>query len=151
MNYKKKVLVLVIFLIITSQIILLVNNNQKTSLRFFIWKFQELNIGKLISISFVSGLVISSILNQTQSNNLIPYIHRKETVESDENNESIINENSFDSAEIPPQRDIRDTQPTISVNYRVIKKNRENNFKDNNEISRDSDSNDEWGSNEAEW
>ena len=151
MNYKKKVLVLGIFLIITFQIILLINNTQKTSLRFFIWKFQELNIGKLVSISFVSGLVFSSILNKTQSNNFIPNIQRKETVESDEISDSIINENSFDSSEIPPQRDIRDTQPTISVNYRVIKKNRENSFEDNNEISRDSDSNDEWGSNGAEW
>ena len=151
MNYKKKGLVLGIFLIITIQIILVINNNQKTSIRFFIWKIQELSIGKLVSLSFISGLVISSILNKTKSNNFIPNSSRKEDLESDVYNDSIINENSFDSSEIPPQRDIRETQPTISVNYRVIKKNRDNGFKDNNEISKDSDSKDDWGNNEAEW
>ena len=151
MNYKKKALVLGIFLIITIQIILVINNNQKTSIRFFIWKIQELSIGKLVSLSFISGLVISSILNKTKSSNFIPNASRKEDIEGDLYNDSIINENSFDSSEIPPQRDIRETQPTISVNYRVIKKNRDNGFKDNNEISKDSDSKDDWGNNEAEW
>ena len=151
MNYKKKGLVLGIFLIITIQIILVINNNQKTSIRFFIWKIQELSIGKLVSLSFISGLVISSILNKTKSSNFIPNASRKEDIEGDLYNDSIINENSFDSSEIPPQRDIRETQPTISVNYRVIKKNRDNGFKDNNEISKDSDSKDDWGNNEAEW
>ena len=151
MNYKKKGLVLGIFLIITIQIILVINNNQKTSIRFFIWKIQELSIGKLVSLSFISGLVISSILNKTKSSNFIPNASRKEDIESDLYNDSIINENSFDSSEIPPQRDIRDTQPTVSVNYRVIKKNKDNGFSDNNEISKESDSKDDWGNNEAEW
>mgnify|MGYP001252161269 CR=1 FL=1 len=31
--------------------------------------------------------------------------------------------------EMPPQRDIRDAQPTISVNYRVIKNTEESNIK----------------------
>ena len=31
--------------------------------------------------------------------------------------------------EMPPQRDIRDAQPTISVNYRVVKNMEDNNFK----------------------
>ena len=151
MNYKKKGLVLGIFLIITIQIILVINNNQKTSIRFFIWKIQELSIGKLVSLSFISGLVISSILNKTKINNLIPNASRKEDLEGDLYNDSKINENSFDSSEIPPQRDIRDTQPTVSVNYRVIKKNKDNGFSDNNEISKESDSKDDWGNNEAEW
>ena len=151
MNYKKKGLVLGIFLIITIQIILVINNNQKTSIRFFIWKIQELSIGKLVSLSFISGLVISSILNKTKSSNFIPNASRKEDIEGDLYNDSIINENSFDSSEIPPQRDIRDTQPTVSVNYRVIKKNKDNGFSDNNEISKESDSKDDWGNNEAEW
>ena len=151
MNYKKKGLVLGIVLIITIQIILVINNNEKTSLRFFIWNIRDLSIGKLVSMSFISGLVISSILNKTKNSNFIPNASRKEDIEGDLYNDSIINENSFDSSEIPPQRDIRETQPTISVNYRVIKKNRDNGFKDNNEISKDSDSKDDWGNNEAEW
>ena len=31
--------------------------------------------------------------------------------------------------EMPPERDLRDTQPTISVNYRVIKNKAENETK----------------------
>ena len=30
---------------------------------------------------------------------------------------------------MPPQRDVRDAQPTISVNYRIIKNNTENDYK----------------------
>ena len=32
------------------------------------------------------------------------------------------------NVEMPPQRDIRDAQPTISVNYRVIKNTEDNNL-----------------------
>ena len=33
------------------------------------------------------------------------------------------------NVEMPPQRDIRETQPTISVNYRVVKNMNDNNLK----------------------
>ena len=52
MNNKKKNLIL-IFLVLSIQILLLVNNKQKTSFRYFIWKIQEVSIGRLILISFV--------------------------------------------------------------------------------------------------
>jgi len=35
------------------------------------------------------------------------------------------------NVEMPPQRDIRETQPTISVNYRVVKNMNDNNLKKN--------------------
>ena len=63
--FKKKYLLLTLFLIIIFQILLYTNNNQKTSFRYFKWTLQEVSIGKLISISFFSGLFISSLLSTT--------------------------------------------------------------------------------------
>jgi len=63
--FKKKYLLITIFLIIILQILLYTNNNQKTSFRYFKWSLQEVSIGKLISISFFSGLFISTLLNTT--------------------------------------------------------------------------------------
>ena len=65
MIFKKKFLLLTLFLIIIFQILLYTNNNQKTSFRYFKWTLQEVSIGKLISISFFSGLIISTLLNTT--------------------------------------------------------------------------------------
>ena len=70
MNNKKKILILIIFLIVSIQILLLINNRQKTSFRYFIWNIQEVTIGRLIFISFISGLFMSSILNTTLSDNI---------------------------------------------------------------------------------
>ena len=63
--FKKKYLLLTLFLIIIFQILLYTNNNQKTSFRYFNWTLPELSIGKLISISFFSGLFVSTLLNTT--------------------------------------------------------------------------------------
>ena len=51
-----------------------------------------------------------------------------------------------------PERDLRDTQPTISVNYRVIKNNEENDLKkDKNQKPDKSQYEDDWRNNESEW
>ena len=117
MIFKKKFLLLTLFLIIIFQILLYTNNNQKSSFRYFKWTVQEISIGKLISISFFSGLILSTLLNTTIRSS------KKNTFEKiEENYEPINNEEDIKSnTEMPPQRDIRDVQPTISVNYRVVK------------------------------
>ena len=48
----------------------------------------------------------------------------KESYEPQNNNEDIKS-----NLEMPPQRDVRDVQPTISVNYRVVKNTEKNNLK----------------------
>ena len=60
---KKKYLLLTLFLIIIFQILIYTNNNQKTSFRYFKWTLQEVSIGKFISVSFFSGLFVSTLLN----------------------------------------------------------------------------------------
>ena len=52
---------------------------------------------------------------------------------------------------MPPQRDIRDTQPTISVNYRVVKNTEENNFKGVGDYSNSTDNKDDWDYDDNDW
>ena len=146
--FKKKYLLLILFLIIIFQILLYTNNNQKTSFRYFKWTIQEVSIGKLISISFFSGLVISNLLNTT----IISNSFRKNAVENVEDNFSSQNNDEVmeSNVEMPPQRDIRETQPTISVNYRVVK-NIDNNFKKEQNYSNSPDNDDDWDNENYEW
>ena len=119
MIFKKKFLLLTFFLIINIQILIYTNNNQKTSFRYFKWTIQEVSIGKLISISFFSGLFVSTLLNTT----ITSTSYRKNTFENVED-DFVSQDNEEDiepNIEMPPQRDIRETQPTISVNYIVVK------------------------------
>ena len=148
MFFKKKFLFLTIFLIIIFQVLIyLNNNNQKTSIKFFEWTSKEVSIGKLISISFFSGLIISTLLGTTTTN------HKKSNFENKEENfESFNNEEEYEpNIEIPPQRDVRDAQPTISVNYRVVKNKENNNFKSDQNSSNNSDDKDDWINDNNEW
>ena len=147
MIFKKKFLLLAFLLIMIFQTILYTNNNQKTSFRYFIWTIQEITIGKLISISFFSGLLMSTLLNSTITS------IKKSTFENiEENLESQNNEEDLKSnMEMPPQRDIRDTQPTISVNYRVVKNVEDNNLKRDQNSSNNSNNNDDWNDYYSDW
>jgi len=145
--FKKKYLLLTLFLIITFQILLYTNNNQKTSFRYFKWTLQEVSIGKLISISFFSGLFVSTLLNTTITSNSF----RKKTFENVEDDFVSNNEEEMEpNVEMPPQRDIRETQPTISVNYRVVKNINANNFKKDQSYS-NQDIKDDWDNADNDW
>ncbi len=145
---KKKYLLLTLFLVIIFQILLYTNNTQKTSFRYFKLTLQEVSIGKLISISFFSGLFISTLLSSTITSNSF----RKNTFENVEddfgsqNNEEDLEPN----VEMPPQRDIRETQPTISVNYRVVKNINDNNFKKDLNYS-NPENMDDWENADNDW
>ena len=143
---KKKYLLLTLFLIIIFQILLYTNNNQKTSFRYFKWSIQEVSIGKLISVSFFSGLFISTLLNTTNTSFKKNTFKNVEDKFVSQNNEEDMESN----IEMPPQRDIRDTQPTISVNYRVVK-NMDNNLKKEQNYSNSPDNNDGWDNQDFEW
>ena len=147
MIFKKKFLLLTFFFIVVLQTLLYTNNKQKTSFRYFQWTVQDVSIGKLINISFFSGLLMSTLLNTTLVS------HNKNTVENTEENYEPINndEDVKSNVEMPPQRDIRDTQPTISVNYRVIKNTEENNLRPNKNNSNITGNNDDWDNDENDW
>ena len=95
---------------------------------------------------------MSSILNKTQYNNFRTSPIKEENKKtSSENDYSINREDNDESFESPPERDLRDTQPTISVNYRVIKVNGENQIKDINQEQRNPQYQDDWGNSDSEW
>ena len=146
--FKKKYLLLTLFFIIIFQILLYTNNNQKTSLKYFKWTLQEVSIGKLISISFFSGLFVSTLLNTTITSSNF----RKKTFENVEDDfVSYNNEEDMEpNVEMPPQRDIRETQPTISVNYRVVKNISDNNLKKDLNYS-NPDNLDDWDNADNDW
>ncbi len=145
--FKKKYLLLTLFLIIIFQIFIYINNNQKTSFRYFKWTFQEVSIGKLISISFFSGLFVSTLLNTTITSTSF----RKKTFENVEDDFVSNNEEEMEpNVEMPPQRDIRETQPTISVNYRVVKNMNDNNLKKDQSYS-NQDIKDDWDNADNDW
>ena len=146
--FKKKYLLLTLFTILIFQILIYTNNNQKTSFRYFKWTIQEISIGKLISISFFSGLFVSTLLNKT----IISNSFRKKTFENVEDDfVSHNNEEDLEpSVEMPPERDIRETQPTISVNYRVVKNINDNNLKKDRNYS-NTDNKDDWDNADYDW
>ena len=151
MNNKKN-LILIIFLIVSIQILLFINNKQKTSFKYFIWNIQDVTIGRLILISFVSGLFMSSLLNKTLSNNFTTKsIFEGDDKKTDDNDFSDGNEENEEPFEVTPERDLREPQPTISVNYRVIKNNSKNELKDRNQTINNSQYEDDWINNESEW
>ena len=147
MIFKKKFLLLTFFLIIIFQILLYTNNKERVSFRYFKWTVQEVSVGKLISISFFSGLFISVFLNTTITG------YKKNTLENAEENYEPLNdyEDMKSNAEMPPQRDIRDSQPTISVNYRVVQNREENYSKSDQNFSNKPDNKNDWINDDNDW
>ena len=147
MIFKKKFLLLFIFLIIIIQTFIYTNNNQKTSFRYFKWTVQEVSIGKLISISFFSGLLISTLLNTEITS------YKKTSLKNIKaDSDSLNNEEDIKTyIEMPPKRDVREAQPTVSVNYRVVKNMEENNIKKDQNHSNKPDNEDDWDNDDNDW
>ena len=127
MNIKNKIFAVFIFFSIITLSILNIKNTEKTKFYLFTSKIEEISLGNLMTITFLSGFTFSSLLNLISKNNSQEslgnsnnFINDEEMGESDEN---FISKES--ESDLPPQRDIRESQPTISVNYRFV--DRENN------------------------
>tara|TARA_B100000161_G_scaffold172674_1_gene123868 strand:- start:301 stop:768 length:468 start_codon:yes stop_codon:yes gene_type:complete len=155
MILRRKYFLITILIVIILQILLYTNNNQRTSFRYFKWTIQETSIGKLLSISFFSGLFITTLLNSINSsdNNSRNSSDKNNIFENIEENYEPLNNEEYEKSDIemPPQRDIRETQPTISVNYRVVKNTDDKKYKKNENSSNDSFTNDDWGNNDIDW
>ena len=147
MIFKKKYLLLTFFLIIIFQILLYTNNKERVSIRYLKWTVQDVSIGKLISISFFSGLFISAFLNTTITE------YKKNIFENAEENYEPLNdeEDITSNVKMPPQRDIRDSQPTISVNYRVVQNGEENYSKSDQNFSDKSINKNDWVNDDNDW
>ena len=147
MKFKKRNLLIIIFIVIIINILIYLNNRQKTSFIYFVWNAQRVSLGKIINISFFSGLLISTSLN----NYLITKdIKNQRPDDLEEDFENTINNTKLDN-EIPPERDIRDSQPTISVNYRVVKSTEDKNIEYDNDLYDKDKYNDDWTEKSYEW
>ena len=95
---------------------------------------------------------MSSILNTTQIDNIrTKTISESDDKRTDDNDYSEKREDNDEQFDIAPERDLREPQPTISVNYRVIKNNGENELKDGNQAINNSKYDDDWNNNGSEW
>ena len=120
MNINKKLIAFYLFFSIFILSILNLKNPEKTKFYLFTSKTEEISLGNLITITFIAGFSFSSVLSLISKNNSQELLENnftnyEEIDKSDENNFSQdLNSNP------PPERDVRDSQPTISVNYRFV-------------------------------
>jgi len=120
MNINRKLILFFIFLQIFILSIINIKNPEETKFYLFTSKTEDISLGNLITISFISGFSFSSLLSLISKNNSQESVEKNFT-----NNEEIdrSDENNF-SQELntnrPPERDLRESQPTISVNYRFV-------------------------------
>ena len=146
MNIKNKLIVFFIFISIFILASITIRNQIKTNFYLLTAK-KELALGNLIAITFISGFIFSSTLTLITKNNL----------EKSSDND-LINENEFDKyidknitdefqPDRPPERDVRESQPTISVNYRFVDQESDSyNIKKNQTTN-----NNDWLNNDNDW
>ena len=150
MNIYKKLIVSFIFILFVILSILNIKNPEKTKFYFFTSKTREISLGNLIAITFISGFSFGSVLSLISKNNsqeLLDdnFTNYEEIDKSDENNFS----QDLDSNR-PPERDVRESQPTISVNYRFV--DQENNSYSSKKTIKNPNSEDnDWVNYDNEW
>tara|TARA_Y100000589_G_scaffold236649_1_gene224081 strand:+ start:40 stop:492 length:453 start_codon:yes stop_codon:yes gene_type:complete len=150
MNIKKKLLVFFIFFSFLTLLILNIKNPEKTQFYLFTSKKENISLGNLITITFISGLTFSSILTLISKNNLQESLEENSIQDEgfDKYDEDIIKE-EYES-DRPPERDVRDSQPTISVNYRFV--DQENNsYTSKNTKSNLNNEGSDWVNYDNEW
>ena len=120
MNINKKLIAFYIFFSIFILSILNLKNPEKTKFYLFTSKTEEISLGNLITMTFIAGFSFGSVLSLISKNNSQELLENnftnyEEIDKSDNNNFS----QEFNSNR-PPERDVRESQPTISVNYRFV-------------------------------
>ena len=149
MNIKNKLIAFFIFILIFTLSIFNVKNPEKIKFYLFTSKKEQISLGNLITLTFVSGFTLSSLLTLISKTNLQAssddnFINYDEIEQSVENNTY----QEFKS-DRPPERDVRESQPTISVNYRFVDQDDDlyNSKKTNNVNNEDND----WLNNDDSW
>ena len=128
MKFKRNLIILIFLLTTISLSILNLKNTSKTYIYFLNFKTEKLTLGSFITLSFLAGFATTftfSYLRSSKKDNKM-FNEEKIYINSDTSEGNFIENNTQinESAnERPPERDIRESQPTISVNYRVIKQN----------------------------
>ena len=153
MNIKNKLIAFFIFILIFTLSIFNVKNPEKIKFYLFTSKKEQISLGNLITLTFVSGFTLSSLLTLISKTNLqastddnfINYDEIEQTVENNTYQEF--------KSDRPPERDVRESQPTISVNYRFVDQdddlyNSKNNSKKTNNVNNEDN---DWLNNDDSW
>ena len=155
MKVKRKIIIFLLILTSSLLIYLNIKNNAKTTIYFLNTKSKELTIGNVLTLSFICGISISSIFYT-----IYDFKYEKINKEIDKNLNNNIDEyysnttylEDESSEERPPERDLRDSQPTISVNYRVLNQNQSVRKEQRNIVNQEIDEeSDEWGVSKDDW
>ena len=125
MKIKKNLIILIILLTTITLSIFNVKNTSKTYLYFLNFKTEQLTLGSFVTLSFLAGFTTTFTFSYLTSNENKRLDDKKDINSEPVEGAFIENNNKFNESlkDRPPERDIRDSQPTISVNYRVIKQN----------------------------
>ena len=149
MNFKNKFFVFFILISIGILTIINIKNPEKTKFYLFTSKTEEISLGNLITITFIAGFSFSSVLSLISKNNSQElfennFTNYEEIDKSDENNFSQdLNSNP------PPERDVRDSQPTISVNYRFV--DQDNYYSSKKSTNNPNNDDNDWVNYDNEW
>ena len=157
MKLKKNLIILIFLLTTITLSIINLKNTSKTYLYFLNFKTEKLTLGGFITLSFLAGFTSTFTFSYLTSSKNENKIFNDEG--RDINSESLQGNSTEKNTEInesindrPPERDIRDSQPTISVNYRVIKQNNtEVNDIDEGYIDNKYQNYDDWEEIESNW
>ena len=150
MNINKKLIVSFVFFSIFILSILNIKNPEKTKFYLFTSKTEEISLGNLITMTFIAGFSFSSVLSLISKNNSQESLDNnfpnyEEIDKSDENNFSEeLNLNR------PPERDVRESQPTISVNYRFVDQD-SNSYSSKKATNNPNNEDNDWINYDNEW
>ena len=150
MNINKKFIVSFVFFSIFILSIINIKNPEKTKFYLFTSKTEEISLGNLITITFIAGFSFSSVLSLISKNNSQELLENNFTnyEEIDKSDENNISQNL--NSNPPPERDVRDSQPTISVNYRFVDQDI-NSYSSKKTTNNPNNENNDWVNNDDEW
>ena len=153
MNIKNKLISFFIFISILSLAIVNLRNPEKTKFYLFTSKTESISLGSLITLSFLSGYTFSSILSLLSKNNLEKSLDDNFSYDEQLDESENFNFSQELKSDRPPERDIRESQPTISVNYRFVDQdndsyNSKSNTKTKNNLNNE---NNDWINNDNDW
>ena len=157
MKLKKNLIILIFLLTTITLSIINLKNTSKTYLYFLNFKTEKLTLGSFITLSFLAGFTSTFTFSYLTSSKNENKIFNDEG--RDINSETLQGNSTEKNTEInesindrPPERDIRDSQPTISVNYRVIKQNNTDvNDMDEGFMDKKYQNYDDWEESESNW
>ena len=157
MKLKKNLIILIFLLTTMTLTIINLKNKSKTYLYFLNFKTEKLTLGGFITLSFIAGFTTTftfSYLTSSKNENKM-FNNERTDINSETLQGNFIEKNTEINESInnrPPERDIRDSQPTISVNYRVIKQNNtEVNDTDEGYMDNKYQNYDDWEEIESNW